>query len=390
MKKYRSLFILILSIILGSILGYIFGPKINFLKPLGDIFLNLMFTIVVPLIFFTVTSSICNIGSTKKIGRLFKYIFIVFIFTSLISSLIMFVVLKVINPITSVPTLTDTTVNTISISEQIVRLFTVSDFTSLFSRSNIMPLIIFSIIFSIALLKSKNNKTIIEKLNVLSETFMKLVKIIMYYAPIGLCAYFACLVGEYGSSVTFSYLKNIIIYFIVSIIYMIIMYTLYSYLSRGKMGIKTFWRNIIPSIFTSLATQSSLATLPVNIDVADEMDIEPEISKVALPLGSTMHMEGSSMGAVLKIMFLFSILNIPLNLTNILIMLLISVLSAVVMAGIPAGGLIGEMLIVSLFGFPASAFIPIATIGILIDAPATMLNAVGDIPAAMLIEKLKK
>ena len=135
---------------------------------------------------------------------------------------------------------------------------------------------------------------------------------------------------------------------------------------------------------------SSLVTLPVNYDTAFNIGVDREVSKVSLPLGSTMHMEGSSMGAILKIMFVFSILNINLSFSNILIALLISCLSAVVMAGIPGGGLIGEVLIISMYGLPNEVFSIIATIGILIDAPATMLNATGDIPSTMLVEKFFK
>ena len=388
-KNYKSLIILLCSVILGSILGLIFKEKVIFLKPFGDIFLNLMFTLAVPLIFFTVVSSIASMSNLKRLGSIIKYTLIIFVVTSLISAIIMFITLKLFNPVTTNIVLEEQTIETLSIGSQIVKAITVIDFYSLFSKSNILPLIIFSIIFGISLnLVGDKAKDIVSKINILSKTMLKMIRIIMYYAPIGLCAYFASLVGEYGPSIVESYAKGIIIYYVVSILYFIIFYTIYSYIAKGKIGINLFWKNIIPSTITSLATSSSLATLPVNMETADNMDISKDVSKVALPLGSTMHMEGSSMGAILKIMFVFSILGIPFNsISNILIALLIAVMSAVVMAGVPGGGLIGETLIVSLYGLPTSSFIIIATIGILIDPPATMLNATGDIASAMLIDK---
>ena len=173
-----------------------------------------------------------------------------------------------------------------------------------------------------------------------------------------------------------------------SVLYFIIFYTIYAYISKGKKGIKTFYKNIFPSFMCSLATQSSLASLPTNLETAKEMEIDDSVSNVSLPLGATVHMEGSAMGSILKIFFLFSVFAIPTNgISTYLIALMIAIASGVVMSGIPGGGLIGEMLIVSLYGFPPSAFTMIATIGWIIDAPATMLNVCGDISSAMLIEK---
>ena len=389
LKKYRSLIILLCSIILGSILGLIFGSKVTFLKPLGDIFLNLMFTLVIPLIFFTVVSAVSSMPNFKRLGKILKNVLLIFMITSLLAALVMFITLKIVNPISGSIPLEDGVVETLSVGEQIVKAVTVSDFSGLLSRSNILPLIIFSLLFGVSLSLVGDKASGVKKtIDVLAKTMMKMVKVVMYYAPIGLCAYFASLVGEYGPSIIGSYAKSIIIYYIAAIMYFLVFYTIYSYIAGGKSGVKRFWKNIIPSVVTSLATQSSLATLPVNMDICDEMNIPKDISKVTLSLGSTMHMEGSSMGAILKIMFLFALLGRPFTgVGNILIAFLIAVLSAVVMAGVPGGGLIGETLIVSLYGLPTSAFAVIATIGILIDPPATLLNATGDIATSMLVTK---
>ena len=377
------------SIIFGSILGLIFGSKVTFLKPLGDIFLNLMFTLVIPLIFFTVVNAVASMPNIKRLGKILKNVLLVFMVTSLLAALVMFITLKFINPVSGSIPLEDGVVETLSVGDQIVKAVTVNDFSGLLSRSNILPLIIFSLLFGLSLSLVGDKATGVKKtIETLSKVMMKMVKVVMYYAPIGLCAYFASLVGEYGPSIIGSYAKSIIIYYIAAIIYFLVFYTIYSYIAGGSNGVKKFWKNIIPSAITSLATQSSLATLPVNMDVCDEMDIPKDISKVTLSLGSTMHMEGSSMGAILKIMFLFALLGRPFTgVGNILIAFVIAILSAVVMAGVPGGGLIGETLIVSLYGLPTSAFAVIATIGILIDPPATLLNATGDVATSMLVTK---
>ena len=214
-------------------------------------------------------------------------------------------------------------------------------------------------------------------------------KIIMYYAPIGLCAYFASLVGEFGPELLGSYAKSMALYYIVCVVYFIIFYMMYTYYAAGKKGVKKFYKNIFPVTVTSLATQSSLATLPVNIESTEKMNVPKDIRDVTLSIGSTMHMEGSSMGAILKIVFLFGIFGKPfVGLDIYLIAILVALLSSIVMSGIPGGGLIGEILIVSLYGFPLEAFPIIATIGWLIDPPATWINVSGDTASSMMISRL--
>lgn len=390
-KVYGFALILILSIIIGSVLGLILKEKAAVLKPFGDVFLNMLYTIVVPLVFFTISSSVASMVNLKRLGKILKYVFIVFVVTSAVAAIIMLGVVKFINPVgNNSIALESGTENVVSVSEQIVSAITVTDFSELLSKNHMLPLIIFSVLFGIgtALLKDKGNslKTL---LNDASLVMMKVIKIIMYYAPIGLCAYFASLIGEFGPNLLGNYARSMLIYYVVCIVYFIVFYTLYAYISAKRKGVKIFWKNILQPTATSLATQSSLASLPTNLEAASNMKVPKDIREVTLPLGATMHMEGSSMGAILKIAFLFAIFNKPFTgIDTYLIAIMISVLSAVVMSGIPGGGLIGEMLIVSLYGFPLEAFPIIATIGWLIDPPATTLNVCGDLTNSMLVSRI--
>lgn len=391
-KKYIFPIILFISMLLGSLVGVVYPEFANIIKPLGTLFLNMMFTLVVPLVFFTIVSSIVNMKSIKKLSKILRITFIVFFITSLISAIVMLIFTYIYNPAKEISIeFVSSSTDKINFLEQLVSALSVGDFKDLFSKSNMLALIIFSIIFGIALkLTIKDNK-VEDIFNIISKAMLKFVSIVMYYAPIGIFAYFSSLVAEFGKELIGSYAKTMLLYYVVSLIYFLIFNALYSFIAKGKKGIKTYFKGIIPSFLTSLATQSSLASLPTNMEVSKKMNINEEVSSVSLPIGATMHMEGSSMGSILKIVFLFSIFGYSFNhFNNIVIALFISVLSGVVMSGIPGGGLIGEMLIVSLYGFPSEAFVIIATIGWLIDPPATMLNVTGDISSSMLIEKYVK
>ena len=389
-KSYGMPIVLLISILIGTLLGLLVKDTSIF-KPFGDIFINLMYTIVVPLVFFTISSSIANMVNLKRLGKILKYVFIVFVITSLISSVFMLFGLSIFDVAKDVNiSLTTGGVEKVDVGSQIVKALTVTDFADLFSRKNMLPLIIFSILFgiSVALLKEKSSG-LKKSLDTLSLVMMKIVKIIMYYAPIGLCAYFANLVGEFGPELIGSYAKTMIFYYAMCVLYFLIFYTIYAYIAGRKSGVKKFYKNILPVVLTAFATQSSLASLPTNLEVTENMDIPKDIREVTLPIGTTMHMEGSSMGSILKIAFLFSIFNMSFTgIDTYLIAIFIAVLSSIVMSGIPGGGLIGEVLIVSLYGFPLDAFPIIATIGWLIDPPATCINVSGDTISSMLITKL--
>ena len=390
LKKYWFIISMTIAIACAIFVG-IFASN-NFVEtiaPLGDIFVNLMFTLVVPLVFFTISSSIANMNKNCKLSKVLTRTFLIFVITSAISAVFMLIAVLILEPSNGINIdISGSEQEKVNIIEQIASALTVGDFSQLFSKSHMLALIVFSIIFGICLRIVDKEKKITQGLEVLSKALLKFVKIVMYYAPIGVFAYFASLIKSYGEDILSNYLKAFIIYIVISILYFILFYTLYAYIAKGKEGVKNFYKHILPSFTCSIATQSSLASLPTNLETAAEMHIDDNVSKVALPLGATVHMEGSAMGSILKIFFLFSVFNMPINgISTCIIAIIIAIASGVVMSGIPGGGLIGEMLIVSLYGFPPSAFTMIATIGWIIDAPATMLNVCGDIPSAMMIEK---
>lgn len=391
-EYYRFPIILLSSIILGSIIGLIIGERAAVLKPLGDIFLNIMFTIVVPLVFMTISSAVSNIVDMKRLGKIIGYMLLIFIITGIIASIIMIVTVNLVPPAEGVNIQVENyeEINEISTAEQLVKAITVTDFPELISRRNMLPLIIFSIFFGACVsLLGERAKPISNILNILSDVFLKMISLIMYYAPIGLGAYFAALVGEFGPELLGSYARAMVVYYPITIAYFFIAFFFYAYFASGMEGVRIYFKNIFPVAVTSLATQSSIATMPVNLTVAKRIGVPKDIRDIVIPIGATAHMDGSCLSAILKIAFLFGIYNLPFEgISTYVTATIIAVLSGVVMSGVPGGGLIGEMLIVNLYGFPPEAFPIIATIGYLVDPPATMLNVTGDTVASMMVTRI--
>ena len=389
-EAYKFSILLIGAILIGSLIGIHFGEAAVKLKPLGDLFINGMFMIVVPLVFITISSSIAGMNDMNRLGKIMKNLFLIFIGTGVVAFFYVFVVVKIFPPAAGVALEMPAAeaLKPFQTGDQIVKAITVTDFPELISRKNMLPLIIFSIVFGICVnMIGEKGRAIAQGLEALSEVFLKMIGLLMYYAPIGLGAYFAALVGEHGKELLGSYARAIAVYYPLCLVYMFTAFPVYGYIAAGKEGIRALKHVISPAI-TTVATQSSIATLPVNLETCKKIGVPKDIREIVLPIGATAHMDGTVLSTILKISFLFGIFQIPFEgMGTYLSALALSVVGGVAMSGVPGGGLIGEMLIVTMYGFPAEAFPIIATIGYLVDPFATMINASGDTMASMLVTR---
>jgi Na+/H+-dicarboxylate symporter len=390
-KNYRSTIILISAIIIGAIIGIIYGEKATVLSPFGDIFINLMFVVIVPLIFLTISTAIIKMDSPKRLGKIVSRVVLVFAIMSVIAALIGLIgtysVKLVSNSNSNVMELLDNSSvidKDVSILERTANLLTVSDFNLLLSKNNIIAILVFAIIFGFAVRKSKEKgEKLKEILFSLNDVVLNIVNIIMYYAPIGLGCYFAALIGTYGSSIALGFLKTFIVYTVVCLIVYFAVYSIYALIAGGKYGLKMYWKNILEPSATALATCSSAACIPVNVKAATKIGVGNDIAEVTIPMGTSFHKDGSVIGSVFKIMFLVYLFNTN---PSIWMVLGVSLLATLLITAVPVGGgTISEMFILTLMGFPASALPILTIIATVIDAPATVLNVVGDTASSMLV-----
>ena len=279
----------------------------------------------------------------------------------------------------------------LNLLQRTAQLLTVKDFPDLLSRNNITALLVFSVMFGAAVRmsaeKGEKVKELLESANVVIEN---LLKIIMYYAPIGLGCYMAAMVGTFGSTIALGYVKTFVIYLIVSVAYYFVFYTLYAFIAGGKKGVKAFWKNAIPPTLTALATCSSAASIPVNMTAAKKMGVPADIAETTVPLGTSFHKDGSIIGSVFKIMFLVALFGVEMTTAaDIFGMLGIALVANLLVTAVPiGGGTISEMFIITMMGFPVAALPILTIIATIIDAPATVLNAVGDDAASMLVARV--
>lgn len=407
LSNYKSTIILLAAIIVGAIIGIIFQEKAAVLKPLGDLFLNLLLVIIVPLIFLTITTSITKMKTQKRLGKIMVTIIGTFVVTSIIAVFVGFAstyFVKLVNPedgekikqaleqdVGNDETSGEEKEDEPTIAERTVNLLTVNDFSKLLSKDNIIAVLVFSILFGVAInMAGEKGKQVKEFVQSANEVVANIVKIIMYYAPIGLGCYFAAFVGSFGASIAVGYLKTFVVYTIVAIAFYFVMYTIYAWIAGGTKGIRAFWKNALPSTLTALATCSSAASIPVNIECSKKMGVPEDIAETTIPLGTSFHKDGSIIGSVFKIMFLVCLFGTSLATTgDVMGVLGIALLANLLVTAVPiGGGTISEMLIITMMGYPVAALPILTMIATIIDAPATALNVVGDTVSSMMVARV--
>ena len=395
MKKFLKNYGFILSMLIGIVGGCIVGltaPAFaEKLKPLGELFTNMMFCVVVPMVFCSICSAIANMPSAKRAGKVMGVTITTFFVTAGIASIIMYAIMRIFPVVTGtydVPQADPSAV--MGVGDMIVSFFTKPDFVELLSRRAILPLIVFAIIIGFGVQMSGGPKTMTAKLlEDITGCIMNAVKIVTYYAPIGFFGFFANLVATYGPELIGDYSRTLLLYYGLSFVYMFTFFPIYARFGGGKGAVKVMFQNLFKPAAVSFGTCSSVATIPTNMEAAEKTGINKDVTNIVLPLGATMHMDGSAMGAILKVAFLFGMFGQDFTTGRAILAIIVAVFSSVAMSGIPGGGGTGELALCTVF-FPeqmAIAYPMALALGNLIDPPATMVNAAGDYVASFIVAR---
>lgn len=393
MKKFLKNNWFLLTMILGIVLGILVGllwDGAGALEPLGTIFINMMFCVVVPMVFVSISSAIANMKSVKRAGRLMGTTIVTFMCTTVIASVIMYVIVRLINIAPTVAIFEEPSEKDINVAELIMNFFTVSDFSVLWSRRSILQLIIAGVFFGFGVQMCGGPETkVAALLEELTNVLMKVIKLITFYAPIGFFGFFASLVAAHGADFVSGYAKAILLYYIVAFAYMFLIFPIYARFGGGKGAVKVMFKHLFKPAAVAFGTCSSVATIPTNMEVSEDTGISKDVTDIVLPMGATMNMDGSGMSAIIKVAFLFGMFGQNFATGNAIVAIIVATVSSVAMSGIPGGGGTGELVLCTMF-FPEhlSLAFPIAlAIGDLVDPPATMVNAAGDYVASFIVSR---
>ncbi len=395
LKNYRTSILLLLGLLAGGILGVVLGEDAHVLRAPGTLFLNLVFVLVVPLVFFSVSHSIVVMRRSGVMGKVLGTALGVFLVMSLVAGLFAFGFMSVWNPFKDLTGQGELLAGEafkpeLDLGEALVSAFTVNDFALLLSREHLLPLIIFALLFGMAVALLGQKAATVERFIAEGEkVIIKMMDFIMRLAPIGIGCYFADTIGMLGGQIVGSYLEIFLVVMVVTALVYFILYSLYAVFSGIPLA--QFWKEMIPPSVTAVGTCSSAACMPVNMTSARNLGVSENIVEGVIPLGTNLHKDGSVVTSVAKVLFaLYFFGAVPEGFGPAVMVILLAVLGSIVVGAIPVGGMTGELLICAVLGLDPSFAASLLIIGTICDIPGTLLNASGNLVAPLLVQRFVK
>jgi len=386
-NKSYSKIPLVLGILFGILLGVYFPEYMVFLKPIGDIFLNLLITAVVPLVFFAISSCLANFPSSHRVSKLVINLAVVFLGTTLMAGIVAEIALRFIPVTFDFSKLQIAIPKSAPISgNSIVQMFSVNDFGELLSQKAMLPLMVISLLLGLAARRAKAEGGAFRSFLLSGNEVVKsLLEIIMKFAPIGLGIYFGSQLAAMGPQSGGSFTRLLIVATCILLFYYLFVFSAYAYLAGGFKAVVRYWKsNLLPSA-TAVSTCSSIASLPSNLRVSEKMGIPAAVGNLALPLGAIVHKEGS---AIVTIVGIAVITRGIAGWEGILMALFIASLMSLVVGSIPNGGYTGIFFIVAVYHLSSEVVPFMIIISTLLDPIVTLVNVTGDTTSALIVARI--
>ncbi len=385
-----------ISILLALILGYYFPNFSKNVKFLGDIFLNLLKMLVIPIVIFSISTSILNLKDINKIKIIGIYSIFLYFLTMFLAVFVSFIFVYLIKPgvnekITNIKT-ENININQQNLFDFITNLFSPNIFKS-FVNNDILQIIIFVIFISLGMLYlSYNNEKvfndILNIMNFINETLILLVRFIIRLAPVGIFALIYNVIAIYGFSTIFSLFKYVLTVILSILTHAFIVLPLLVYLLSKNNLYKTM-NDMKLALLIAFSTSSSAATLPTTIELSiDKAKIKKEVAEFVLPLGATINMNGTALYEAVAAIFVANLYGMSLSGYDILMISITSVLAAAGAAAIPSAGLVTMSIVFTAVGIPLEGISIIFIVDRILDMFRTTLNVLGDISVALIINKI--
>lgn len=390
--KFSLVTQIFIAFVLAIILGSVFGSSIDFLQPLGDLFLRLIKFIIAPLILSTLVVGVASSSNPQQLGRMGLKTVAYYLVTTAVAIVIGLVVAFAMSPGKGLDISTEgLAVPDISTAEEqstittILNIIPENPFDALAS-GNILQIIFFALFIGLAItFVGEKAQPVYRFFEGFSEVMFKITGIIMKVAPIGILGLLAPIVGQYGLSVLLPLLKVILAVFIACIIHAIVVYSS-AVKVFGDMHPLKFFKGISPAALVAFSTASSAGTLPVTIKNTNEnLGIPNKVTSFVLPLGATVNMDGTAIYQGVAVIFIAQFFNLNLSLMELLTVVLVTVLASIGTAGVPGAGLIMLTMVLTSVNMPLEGIALIAGIDRILDMMRTSVNIIGDASAAVVV-----
>lgn len=381
-----------IGLLLGIIVGLFFtsSPEAaaTYIKPFGDLFLNLIKMIIVPLVLSSLVVGAASTGDVKKLGRIGIKTVVFYLLTTAFAVILGLFLGNILNPGLGMTMPTDVKpdpANIPSIADTLLNIIPTNPIQAM-ADANMLQIIAFALFIGVGItLIGDKGQPALKFFESLAEISYKIVGIIMSYAPIGVFGLIVPVVAVNGPSVLLPLLKVILAVYVGVALHAAVVYSSLVY-GFAKMSPFKFFKGASPAMIVSFTTASSSGTLPVSMDSAEKnLGVPKSISSFVLPLGATINMDGTALYQGVCALFVAQVFGISLTLSQQLTIVLTATLASIGTAGVPGAGLIMLTMVLQSVGLPLEGIALIGGIDRVLDMARTCLNVTGDIAASVVI-----
>ena len=398
-KLHHKIFI---GLILGVIVGLVFGEKARIIEPIGTIFLRLITMIVVPLVFVSLMLGTASLGDIKKLGRIGIKTILYFTITTMVAITIGLGLANIVNPgigldkevqaelLKNYEEKAEVGVKRLeekpSAIEVLVGIVPTNPITAL-AEGNMLQVIFMALLFGIilTLIKKERADILIKFFEGVNDVVIQVVHIAMKLAPYGVLALIASVIGQYGVSILVTLLKYSLVVITGLFIYTFTVNSLTVGLI-GKVNPLRFYKATKEAMIIAFSTSSSNAALPVSMECVGYIGVPREYSSFVIPLGATVNMDGTALYQGVAAVFIAQIYGIPLGFGDHITIVLMATLASVGAAGVPAAGIITLAMVLRQIGIPLEGIALILGVDRFLDMCRTTTNIIGDMAASVVIK----
>ena len=384
-KHYGFTLALLAGVVAGAVCGLVWGEGTVVVRPVGEMFLDVVFVLIVPLVAFSMASATCKVCRSGIAWKLLGATLGTFLLLSAVACAVAFVLFMIWNPFPEA--------NPEAFLADMREAWSDGGVLSLKAAiaASLLPVIGFSMVAGIivALFGERGHRVAVFLESAMNLT-VKVMRTVMYAAPIGIGCYFAWTVGSLGGEILGGYADAFVAYMIAALAVFFLANSGWVLLGGGKRMLGRYWRGMVPPSLTAVATSSSAVCIPLAMEAAAGMGVRPLVADSVIPLGTNIHKDGSAIGGVVKVMFLLTVFGAGAPSWGSLFLVVgVGILVGTVMGAVPTGGMTGELLICSVFGYAPEMAAVLMVISTLIDIPATLLNVSGNVVASVLVNRIK-
>ena len=397
-KKKLSLTVKItISLVLGVIAGLLLQSRsdiaVNYIKPFGTIYLNLIKMVVVPVVLLSIMQGIISLQDVRKVGSIGVKTVAFYMCTTALAVTLGLLFANILNVgggyVIATEGLVYEAKEAPSFIETIVNIFP-SNFFQPMASANMLQVIVIAILFGFGIiLAGEKGKAAQEFVDSFAEVCFKVMGMILQLSPIGVFALICPVVAENGPAVLLPLLKVILVAYVGYICHMILVYSM---AVKGFAGMNpvTFFKGMSRPIMFAFSSASSVGTLPFNLEATQKLGARKSVASFVLPLGATINMDGTAIYQGVCAIFIAACYGIQLTLPQMLTIVLTATLASIGTAGVPGAGMVMLAMVLTSVGLPVEGIALVAGVDRIFDMGRTVLNITGDASCAVSVSNMER